>query len=159
MRSPLVDPLELPSVPLSAKAQLPDCPAIYFVMDGQTVLYIGKAVKLSQRWAGHHRFKQVQETASCPSIAWMEVSDHNLLGEVERTLIEHFQPRLNRSKVPYSKRTTVSFEDEHYAILERWADKEVRSVGNLVQAIVVSVLRGEPFDAPEKIPASPEPEE
>jgi hypothetical protein len=53
-----------------------------------------------------------------------------------------------------TKRTTVSFEDEQYAILERWADKEVRSVGNLIQAIVVSVLRGEPFETPEKIKES-----
>lgn len=49
------------------------------------------------------------------------------------------------------KRTTVSFEDEQYAILERWADREVRSVPNLIQAIVVSVLRGEPPNPPEKL--------
>jgi hypothetical protein len=53
------------------------------------------------------------------------------------------------SRNEMTKRTTVSFEDDQYAILERWADKEVRSVGNLVQAIVVSVLRGEPFVPPE----------
>lgn len=49
------------------------------------------------------------------------------------------------------KRTTVSFEDEHYAILERWANKEIRSVPNLVSAIVVSVLRGEPFQMPSSV--------
>lgn len=47
-----------------------------------------------------------------------------------------------------AKRTTVSFEDEHYALLTRWADKEVRSVPNLIQAIVVSVLRGEAPELP-----------
>ena len=46
------------------------------------------------------------------------------------------------------KRTTVSFEDDQYELLERWADKEIRSVPNLISAIVVSVLRGEPFDVP-----------
>jgi len=46
------------------------------------------------------------------------------------------------------RRTTVSIEDEHYAILERWADKEIRSVPNLISAIVTSVLRGEPFEVP-----------
>jgi len=49
------------------------------------------------------------------------------------------------------KRTTVSFEDEHYAILERWADKEIRTTSNLITAIVVSVLRGEPFTPPEDV--------
>ncbi|HEY9628624.1 MAG TPA: hypothetical protein V6C84_15085 [Coleofasciculaceae cyanobacterium] len=41
------------------------------------------------------------------------------------------------------KRTTVSFEDEQYEILEKWANKEIRTVPNLITAIVVSVLRGE----------------
>lgn len=54
-----------------------------------------------------------------------------------------------------TKRTTVSFEDEQYAILERWADKEVRTASNLIQAIVVSVLRGEPFTPPEEVLKEP----
>lgn len=41
------------------------------------------------------------------------------------------------------KRTTVSFEDDQYAILEKWAEKEIRTVPNLITAIVVGVLRGE----------------
>jgi predicted DNA-binding ribbon-helix-helix protein len=41
------------------------------------------------------------------------------------------------------KRTTVSFEDDQYEILKKWANKEVRTVPNLITAIVVSVLRGE----------------
>lgn len=47
------------------------------------------------------------------------------------------------------RRTTVSFEDDQFEILEKWADKEIRTVPNLIQAIVVSVLRGEPPNLPE----------
>ncbi|MBW4490776.1 MAG: hypothetical protein KME12_23630 [Trichocoleus desertorum ATA4-8-CV12] len=47
------------------------------------------------------------------------------------------------------KRTTVSFEDDQYEILEKWADKEIRTVPNLITAIVVSVLRGETPKLPE----------
>lgn len=46
------------------------------------------------------------------------------------------------------KRTTVSFEDDQYDVLEKWAAKEIRTVPNLITAIVVSVLRGEPPTAP-----------
>lgn len=46
-------------------------------------------------------------------------------------------------KLDDMKRTTVSFEDDHYEILEKWADKEVRTIPNLIQAIVVGVLRGD----------------
>jgi predicted DNA-binding ribbon-helix-helix protein len=41
------------------------------------------------------------------------------------------------------KRTTVSFEDDQYKILEKWAEKAVRTIPNLIQAIIVGVLRGE----------------
>ena len=47
------------------------------------------------------------------------------------------------------KRTTVSFEDDQYGILEKWAEKEIRTVPNLITAIVVSVLRGETPKVPE----------
>jgi hypothetical protein len=47
------------------------------------------------------------------------------------------------------RRTTVSFEDDQFEILEKWADKEIRTVPNLIQAIVVSVLRGEPPNVPD----------
>ena len=47
------------------------------------------------------------------------------------------------------KRTTVSFEDDHYEILEQWAEREIRTVPNLITAIVVNVLRGEPPAVPQ----------
>ena len=47
------------------------------------------------------------------------------------------------------RRTTVSFEDDQFEILEKWADKEIRTVPNLIQAIVVSVLRGESPNVPD----------
>ena len=54
------------------------------------------------------------------------------------------------------KRYTVSFSDEQGEILERWADKEVRTASNLIQAIVVGVLRGEPPVVPELPSDKPE---
>ncbi len=60
-----IDPLTLPSLPLNERsllrccaiAQLPSCPAIYFVMQGERVLYIGQTINLAQRWATHNRLK------------------------------------------------------------------------------------------------------
>lgn len=50
---------------------------------------------------------------------------------------------MHPSQLNDMKRTTVSFEDETYELLEQWAQKEVRTVPNLITAIVVSILRGE----------------
>jgi hypothetical protein len=57
------------------------------------------------------------------------------------------------------RRTTVSFDDDQYEILEKWAEKEVRTVANLITAIVVGVLRGNPPEVPngiDEITADPE---
>ncbi len=51
MRLPLtIAPSELSSLPLDARRELPDTPAIYFVLAGDTVLYGGQSVLLRQRW-------------------------------------------------------------------------------------------------------------
>jgi|GEM_PF-1631262 len=49
------------------------------------------------------------------------------------------------------KRTTVTLSEEIYAVLENWADRDVRTVANLIEAIVVSHLRGTPLDVPKEI--------
>ena len=52
-----IDPLTLPSLPLLERSHLSYCPAIYFVMQGECVLYIGKTINLAQRWANNNRLK------------------------------------------------------------------------------------------------------
>ncbi|MEH2177212.1 GIY-YIG nuclease family protein [Nostoc sp.] len=55
-----IDPLKLPSLPLEKKADLPDCPTIYFAISGsEEILYIGRTADLARRWISHHRFKQL----------------------------------------------------------------------------------------------------
>ncbi len=87
---------ELPSLPLEGRRELPDRAAIYFVMTGDTVLYIGQSVSLRQRWIGHHRLAQLGDYGTC-RIAWMDVSDAGLLDELEQACIAHFNPILNDS--------------------------------------------------------------
>jgi hypothetical protein len=43
-----------------------------------------------------------------------------------------------------TKRLTISVEDDVYAILEKWADQEVRTVANLAAAIVTLEARKRP---------------
>lgn len=50
-----------------------------------------------------------------------------------------------------ANRTTVTLSDETYGVLEKWADRDVRSIANLIEAIVVSHLRGKPLPVPEDI--------
>jgi hypothetical protein len=89
----------LPSVPLADRKALPASAAIYFVLSGDTVLYIGQTWSLRQRWAAHHRLDQINEYGAC-RIAWIQVDDIVLLDDIERACIEHFSPVLNRQSGP-----------------------------------------------------------
>ncbi len=40
----------LPSLPLDERRDLPDTAAIYFVLAGDAVLYVGQSVNVRQRW-------------------------------------------------------------------------------------------------------------
>jgi hypothetical protein len=89
-----VDPLGLPSLPLTWRKAFPkSAPVIYFVLSqSDELLYIGRSVDLNTRWKSHHKLKEFDETVR---VAWLEISDGALLAEIEEMLIERFQPCLN----------------------------------------------------------------
>lgn len=96
-----LDPLQLPSTPLTDRKKLPTCVAIYFAIDANgRILYVGKARNLAARWKNHHRLPQLKEIdrASPVRIAWQAWNEENL-SEAERRLITNFQPLLNNTEV------------------------------------------------------------
>ncbi len=97
-----LDPLELPSVSLADRKQLPTCSAIYFAIDASNrILYIGQAQNLVVRWkSGHHRLYQLEEfdQESSVRITWKAWNQEDLT-VAEKSLIRHFQPLLNNTEV------------------------------------------------------------
>lgn len=96
-----LDPLQLPSVSLADRKQLPTCAAIYFAIDASNrVLYVGKAKNLVARWKNHHRLYKLEEIdkESPVRLAWQAWNEEDL-GEAERSLIVNFQPLLNNTEV------------------------------------------------------------
>jgi excinuclease UvrABC nuclease subunit len=108
-----IDPLTLPSLPLKERSSLPSCSAIYFVMDGNCVLYIGKSVNLAQRWATHHKLSQLVKLDSVLKIAWLECSDANLRDDIEAALIQQFTPKLNIAKCKSSNKEITGYVSNH----------------------------------------------
>lgn len=136
-----IDPLTLPSLPLSERKQLPSCSAIYFVMQGDCVLYIGQTINLAQRLTAHHRKKQFA-SFGVVRIAWLECSDTGMLTEIETALIEHFKPLLNGTTNPdASKRINLTLPDLVYEELEAWAEYQCRPTANLAAYMVESAIR------------------
>lgn len=107
-----INPLELPSVSLAERSQLPQHPVIYFAIDSEGVVqYIGRSINPRQRWMQHHRCNQLLKMGSV-RIAYL-FADADLLPAIEEALIQWWQPPLNDSEVEFESkglRIVFSFE-------------------------------------------------
>lgn len=99
-----VNPLELPSVPLSERSKLPQVPCIYFAIDSQgAVQYIGMTKNPRRRLNNHHRTAEMIHS-DVVKISYL-FCDGELLPAVESALILWFDPPLNRRKLPFVERS------------------------------------------------------
>lgn len=98
-----INPLTLPSLPLTERHKLPKLPAVYFAIaiSGE-VLYIGRSKNLAARWTLPHRYVEL-ETIGNIRIAWLHCSDESLLHKIEDALIKNFLPALNHTQIKYRK--------------------------------------------------------
>lgn len=142
-----INPLTLPSLKLQERRSLPECAAVYFVLNSSDdILYIGGTVNLAQRWLAHHRWYQLVEMGDGIRLAWLECSEPALLLEIEAALINHFQPTLNRTPVPVSALSakspnlSVIISQEDKEKLKRLAIAEKRSVSQLAAIAIQEYL-------------------
>jgi hypothetical protein len=125
----------LPGVAVAERKALPNCPGVYFVIDGDVVMYIGRAVNLRNRWKNHHRLNQVRGAR----IVWLAISDAALLDGIEQACIAYFQPALNGSGVDYvdgEAVRTFRVPDQTWDALKDWARNEQRSAGAQLRVIL-----------------------
>jgi len=87
---------DLPSLPLNDRQKLPSIACIYFVLENDWLVYIGRSRDLRFRWRQHHRYHDFQDLENV-KIAWLEISEPSLLHEIEMALIAWFEPYLNRT--------------------------------------------------------------
>ena len=92
-----LDPLELPCVPLSDKEALPNSSGFYFVTKGATIIYLGKAENLRERWKYNRHHREID----CISLGANQINyfavdvDPDILEAIEDSLINKYQPTLN----------------------------------------------------------------
>lgn len=77
---------------------LPEASCVYFAMNVDKVLYIGKAINLKRRWQKHHRMTQLLEYVDV-DIHYKEVQCTEL-GVLEKECIARFDPVLNGTPKP-----------------------------------------------------------
>lgn len=92
-----INVLCLPWLPLSERGKLPNVPGIYFVLEGDRVIYIGLSQKsILRRWWTHPKIEDLAHRKGEIKIAWLECRATELLPVIESALIDRFgKPELN----------------------------------------------------------------
>lgn len=108
-------PLKMRGIHIRWLHELPEIPAIYFVVSELTgLLYIGKANNLKKRWVSHHRYYQLKKYHEV-RINWITFPNitPDELTNLEREYIEYFMPVLNLT--PVQKKPIVGRGLKHAA--------------------------------------------
>lgn len=93
-------PFLLPSVKLSERRNLPNSPAVYFVLEddnaqNSNVIYVGMTVNIANRWRKHERLKLLKPRSSNIRITWLECNNNAVRVMVEHLFIQLLEPELN----------------------------------------------------------------
>jgi len=125
--------LDLPSMTMENRIALPNCPAVYFVLNSNNaILYIGQTISLVRRWMAHHRTKELVAVGST-RIAWLEVSDTALLKGIEQACIAHFDPMLNQRNAQLDRAFSLRASVRLYTALVRLARRDHRRLADYVR--------------------------
>lgn len=116
----------LPSVALEDRSELPNTPCIYFAIDSNNVVqYIGQTANANKRWKsnGHHKYEKLSQLLSV-RIAYLE-TDIDLLNDIEKALIEYFDPPLNgRKGVNFGRPASSQEQRLRTKTIQSYVDKD-----------------------------------
>lgn len=128
---------KLPSVSFKERKKLPSVMGVYFVLDGENLLYIGCSKNIRRRWAnGHHRLEWINKYSNQPSIYWLDDSSLEFLKWIERELIKKLNPRFNNYRVSMKA-------------LEKGIEDISEDKLKLYKAFLGSIIKHEEFDLEE----------
>lgn len=102
-----LNPFKLSNLYAFKKITLPIQMGIYFIINNQAILYIGKASNLRERWIKDEKWALIKAKYPFSKIAWATTptnSDYSLLDITETSLIQYFQPPLNTQKKKISQK-------------------------------------------------------
>lgn len=101
------------------RKHLPEVSAVYFLLYGDTILYVGSTGNLLRRWGSHGLNRTVAREFSEARIGWQIIQSDNLRA-VERDYIKTLSPALNgHTQGRVTARMTVQFSKEEVGSIER----------------------------------------
>lgn len=149
----------LPMATLGDRRELPECPAIYFVLEKDTVVYIGQTVNLRQRISSHHRLPEWKVRDDI-QIRWLPCSNAATLPQLEKHLIDMVQPEMNNSPVrnvenledglsndrKRPNRLSIGLSEREYKFLEMLAAENEETLAAQLRMVLRSHSRWKSFE-------------
>lgn len=134
-----IDPNSLPYLPFESKNKLPKIMAIYFVLDGEDVIYVGRSVNLKERWLNHSLAPALE--LQNIRIAWLAIENPLHLG-FEFYFIERFNPKLNVMVSGGLKddriRLRISLQEKE--LFQRWCASKNTTPSEVLRAYVMKAV-------------------
>ena len=102
------DVLALPNVSVYEYTELPNQQGLYFVMDRNRHVYIGKSQNsMSSRWVAHHRLEEVLSLEKARIYFLVTNLSTDQLSSFEANAIKNLHPELNFTKPPDGNSTNL----------------------------------------------------
>ena len=133
---------EFPILSLESKGCLPPCVAAYLVIANNVVFYVGQTTNLHRRWLNHHRFKEFQKLENV-QICWLEVDDPSLLRQLEKSLIQFFDPEMHWKNLGETKRLTINIPVSLHQAFKQKAAGEGKTLAGKVSQLICDYLEEE----------------
>jgi predicted GIY-YIG superfamily endonuclease len=133
---------DLPALSFHERHALPQCQAVYVVMTGKAVLYVGQTRQLRTRWRNHHLCHQLAQLEEV-RILWHEENQKFARDRMEDQAIKLFHPRFNKALVrrpPTYKTVTTTLSNHLYHVLQDLASKSDLCVSQQIRILLREAL-------------------
>lgn len=88
------------------RSKLPPDSAVYLVIDGSQVIYVGQTTNLKQRFLQHHHTINFSQLKGDLAIFWFKLDKKFLVG-AERLCIDLLEPEFNNTELRYGSSGTA----------------------------------------------------
>ena len=143
MNPETLDLSTLPALALESRKNMPRVSGVYFVRSASgKVLYIGRTTNLYQRWANHHRARQLKSLTGV-TVVWLVIDDQAMLDAIEAACIAYYAPTMNGTVAREEgddNMVLLRIPTDLYNEVAAWAKQDERSINNLLVRIIKNAL-------------------
>ncbi|NET55980.1 MAG: hypothetical protein F6K47_07360 [Symploca sp. SIO2E6] len=111
-RSELVEQIGRGLLPLSSESEnLPSIPAVYLILEGNCVLYVGQSVDLRSEVKNNLYLQEIKLRNINLGLVWIKCSEVSFLPKLQKILVQSLKPRWNKLSTEEPEESTPLAND------------------------------------------------